>query len=186
MLSKEECEVALENLKIQHDYLASNMHYNYPFSIEMLEKVQYCFEELITEHFELVEEYERYKSIDEFVKSTEKFYVNDTYFGHIVRAISKCDDKEMQEYAIHCLTYLKQQLSRYENPQPYKFEDLKVGMWVWDDKERKYNKIIYIDENCKTNFYYITESISRYIVQFEDNRFYPVQMANARCEKDDE
>lgn len=52
MLSKEECEVALDDLKIQHDYLASNMHYNYPFSIWKLQTIQKCFENLIKEHFE--------------------------------------------------------------------------------------------------------------------------------------
>ena len=44
---------ALDILKEQHDYLASNMHYNYPFSIEMLKKVQSCFENLIEEHEKL-------------------------------------------------------------------------------------------------------------------------------------
>ena len=62
------------------------------------------------------------------------------------------------------------------NPQLYKFEDLKVGMWVWDEKEKKCNKIIEI-EGKNIDFYYITESIDRFIVEFEEGRFYPVTKA---------
>lgn len=62
------------------------------------------------------------------------------------------------------------------NPQPYKFENLKVGMWVWDEKEKKCNKIIEI-EGRNIDFYYITESIDRFIVEFEENRFYHVTKA---------
>lgn len=71
MLTKEECKEAVSILKDQHEYLSFNLRANYPFSVEMIRKVQDCFEQLIKEHF---------------------------------------------------------------NPQPYKFEELKKGMWVWDDK----------------------------------------------------
>ena len=136
MLSKEECEVALENLKIQHDYLASNMHYNYPFSIEMLEKVQYCFEELITEHFELVKEYKGVR------KELECYY-------------------EM-----------------FSKLKPYKFEDLKVGMWVWDSKDEVCCRIYDTLSFNKLSVTFHFESI----IEFEENRFFPVQMANVGCE----
>lgn len=66
------------------------------------------------------------------------------------------------------------------DPKPYKFEDLKPDMWVWDDVEKKCNKIIDINENNEIGFYYVTESPSRYIVNFEENRFYPV--TKALCE----
>ena len=49
-------------------------------------------------------------------------------------------------------------------------------MWVWDDKEKKCNKIIEI-EGRNIDFYYITESIDRFIVEFEEGRFYPVTKA---------
>ena len=63
------------------------------------------------------------------------------------------------------------------DPKPYKFEDLKVGMWVWDNVEKKCNKIIEILENEEISFYYITDNVSRYIVKFEENRFFPVTKA---------
>ena len=55
-LTKEECLKALDFLKKQHDYLSFHFHSNYPYSIEMIKTVQSCFEQLINEHFELVEE----------------------------------------------------------------------------------------------------------------------------------
>lgn len=71
MLTKEECKEAVSILKDQHEYLSFTLRANYPFSIEMIRKVQDCFEQLIKEYF---------------------------------------------------------------NPQPYKFDELKKGMWVWDNK----------------------------------------------------
>lgn len=71
---------------------------------------------------------------------------------------------------------LQDELDVIKNIKPYKYEDLKVGMWVWDEKEKKCNKIIEI-EGRNIDFYYITESIDRFIVEFEENRFYPVTKA---------
>lgn len=62
------------------------------------------------------------------------------------------------------------------NPQPYKFEELKEGIWLWDEKEKKCNKIIEI-EGKNIDFYYITESIDKFIVEFEEGRFFPVTKA---------
>ena len=64
------------------------------------------------------------------------------------------------------------------DPQPYKFEDLKVGMWVWDDHEKiciciesilskKECKYLYHDENKKV-------FMTFHAIEFEENRFYPV------------
>ena len=71
---------------------------------------------------------------------------------------------------------LQDELDVIKNLQPYKFEELKKGMWVWDEKEKKCNKIIEI-EGRNIDFYYITESIDRFIVEFEENRFYHVTKA---------
>lgn len=65
--------------------------------------------------------------------------------------------------------------------KPYKWEDLKPGMWVWDSKIEKCNKILEIN-NDKIGFYYLTGEVTRFTCLFEENRFFPVQMANVRCE----
>lgn len=76
--------------------------------------------ELINEHFELKREYEAVKAAEKLCKEVERFCTNETYFAVIVKAISKCEDKELVDNAIHCLAYLKKQL---ENPH-LKFEEM--------------------------------------------------------------
>lgn len=58
----------------------------------------------------------------------------------------------------------------FDNP-PFGFEELKSNMWVWDNEDKKYNKIIEINGD-KISFYYITSDVMRYICKFEPNRFY--------------
>lgn len=63
-------------------------------------------------------------------------------------------------------------------PEPYKFEDLKPNMWVFDCVKNRVNKII-------VTFVYGCPYIKFddgfgewYIVEYEENRFFPVQCAN--------
>lgn len=66
--------------------------------------------------------------------------------------------------------------------KPYKFEDLKPNMWVWDDLIKE---CVQLDEDCfepdnvililmRGNYGY-RESTRTF---FEENRFFPVQCAN--------
>ena len=88
---------------------------------------------------------------------------------------NKLELKDGSTETIDCVNVLQEFVVNYVNStQPYKFEDLEEGMWVWDDKDKKCNKIIGISENNEVAVYYITQSASRYIVKFEENRFYPV------------
>ena len=68
------------------------------------------------------------------------------------------------------------------HPEPYKFEDVKPDMWVWDsyweecfeisELYKKKNEIdILIHDNNINKKRYET-------IKFEENRFYPVQCAN--------
>ena len=76
------------------------------------------------------------------------------------------------------------------NAQPYKFEDLKevIGNPIYDEKYKEF----YILSKVKEEEIYKDEGIEKFMicsdkkglirVLFEENRFFPVQMANARCE----
>ena len=81
--------------------------------------------------------------------------------------------------------------------KPYKFEDLKVGMWVYDSKREyedysfiKITKILskedckhlYHDKNKKVFF----DNMVCHAREFEENRFFPVQMANVIENKESE
>lgn len=138
MLSKEEYKKALDNIKLNYDAEYVN-ECNDEFCQAMKGYIS-VIENLIKEHFELVEKYEMLDNT----------------------------------YSMICEDYL--------NPQPYKFEELKVGMWVWDSKFNKCNLIVEILDNEILGFYYIMDNVLRYRNAYEENRFYPVQMANVRCE----
>jgi len=96
--------------------------------------------------------------------------------------IQKCQDPT--PYAVDLLEEFIQDVF---NPQPYKFEDLKEGMWVWDNQSKWCFEIaiciveIKGYENLKM-FKVKNYDDSLTLMIFEKNRFYPVQMANVRCE----
>lgn len=84
---------------------------------------------------------------------------------------------------------IEQLIKEHFEPKPYKFEDLKVGMWVYDSKSEyedwafiKITKILskddceylYDDKN-KQVFFDNTKCSAR---EFEENRFFPVRKAN--------
>ena len=59
-------------------------------------------------------------------------------------------DTQLQNDFMDDVMVFMQLIEEHFNPQPYKFEDLKVGIWVWDDVEHEYRKILeaYVtDEN---------------------------------------
>ena len=119
------------------------------------------FSRLIKEHFELVEKYNRL--YDECPQKCK-----------MLKQLQDEVDKYKHEYFAMC--------DLFENPQPYKFENLKAGMWVYDSKFNKCNLIIEIFDNEILEFYYIMDHVLRYRNMYEDNRFFPVQMANVGCE----
>lgn len=169
MLTKEKCKEAVSILKDQHEYLYFNLRANYPFSIEMIRKVQDCFEQLIKEHFDPVEKIEWLKEemtepVFNLVFGTQEFFHN-WYQGIQVYSA---------ENAI-----LKRELSEYENPQPYKFEDLRTGMFVFDCIKNRVNKIIEIFEaDVGIPYIKFDDGFGEwFIIEFEENRFFSLTKA---------
>ena len=81
--------------------------------------------------------------------------------------IDRCNELERTIYSLDC------ELSDVYNPKPYKFEDLKVGMWVYDSIYKSVYLIKEISKNKK-----IRVCTFGWIGKFEENRFFPVQYAN--------
>lgn len=91
--------------------------------------------------------------------------------------------KDGNKHTINAYKEIEKCVVDYVNGlQPYEFEDLKVGMWVYDSKFNKCNLIIEILDNEILEFYYIMDHALRYRNAYEENRFFPVQMANVGCE----
>ena len=157
MLSKEKCEKAIDNVA---RYCSDYKHCMTPPRFELINELDVLMS-LIQEHFELVE----------LLKPHGYGMLSAEEFEHWISYICKHNaDNDM------IIMSQNEQLEQIKNPQPYTFEDLKSNMWLWDEKENKCNKIIEI-EGKNIDFYYITESIDRFIVEFEEGRFYPVTKA---------
>lgn len=71
-------------------------------------------------------------------------------------------------------------------PKPYKFEDLKPNMWVWDNVAKECLYVIKPFVGSFTGVKYFSylgiyknlEEIRKLDMKFEENRFFPVQCAN--------
>lgn len=62
-----------------------------------------------------------------------------------------------------------------ENPQPYKFEDLKPGMWVWDNKLKMCVEITDIIELEEENKKCVDYGFG--YVEYKENHLFPVTKA---------
>lgn len=87
--------------------------------------------------------------------------------------------------------YSAKKLNELRNPQPYKFEDLKSNMWMWDDKEKICICIEYILSKKECEYLYHDENkkvfMTFHAIEFEENRFFPVTKAlEYQGVKDDE
>lgn len=89
---------------------------------------------------------------------------------------------EKSSYSLEC------QLHEIYYPNALKFEDLQIGMWVWDDKEKECircklgnnrlgNECIVYDWDINPD-----GEFEEYYCEFKENRFYPVTKAMYRAE----
>lgn len=71
---------------------------------------------------------------------------------------------------------LNQLIKEYFDPQPYKFEELEDGMWIWDEKEKVCTHIISLFEHEeRMNVEYKDPYGVWYdSLPFEENRFFPL------------
>lgn len=149
-LTKEVCEEALRrccNICKEYDIGGCNQKYCFIYSV---------FNDLIKEHFELVEHSETYKRMcDNHLE----------FIGEL--------EKMLNAYGID---EIKEKIEELTNIKPYKFEDLKEEMIVFDNKDKILIRIFTIYKNGFTYDYFGTEQI--FEVQFEENRFFQVQKAN--------
>ena len=191
MLSKEECEIALENAVdtgiIKKDWNVLNQLIEEHFKLKekyskILDDVHdYRFEthcmkmtiRNLCEHFGVKNEKELQNiylnnNLDEVIE-IQKNNLTDSYmiglYNGLVTAKNIILDSHANDELVNCI----------ENIKPYKFEDLKEGMWVWDDIEKLICQIGLISKNA-IHRKYIDGTISD--SPFEENRFFPAQCAN--------
>lgn len=158
------------------------------------------FKELIEEHFKPKENTKEYKHFklhsDSTLKNQTKKelidYIKMLYHNwgvcdeQLKRVIDKAkelsDSNNKLKRTICSLDYA---LSDVYNPKPYKFEELKPNMWVWDNvaKECLYVVRPFITTGVRVKYFtclgiWNLEKIKKINMKFEENRFFPVQCAN--------
>lgn len=189
MHSKEECEKALARI-INDDYYFENDPYGED-KASAFDKDVDMIEQLIEEHFKPKENTSEFKHFklhsDSTLKNLAKVELIDyikmlyhnwgVYDEQLKRIIDKA--KELSDSNDE----LRRQLYFIE---PYKFEDLKPNMWVWDNVAKECLYVIKFFAAPFTGAKYFSylgiyknlEEIRKLDMKFEENRFFPVQCAN--------
>ncbi|MEE0662086.1 MAG: hypothetical protein UCK65_12215 [Thomasclavelia ramosa] len=178
MTSREECEKAYLYL-LKHCYEATKKNDTYDFAPSGFKESE-VFKQLIEEHFELAENTEEYKHFKLHSASTLKNQTKEELIDYIKMLYHNwgvCDEQlkriiDKAKELSDSNDELRRQLYFCE---PYKFEDLHEGMWVWDDIEKLICQIGLISKNA-IHREYVDGTISD--SPFEENRFFPVQCAN--------
>lgn len=160
------------------------------YGVKTCPAIRDAFKELIEEHFEPKENTSEFKHFklhrDSSLKNLTKVelidYIKMLYnnWGVADEQLKNCINKAKElsdsnnelERTVCSLDYA---LSDVYNHKPYKFEDLKPNMWVYDNIEKLICQIGLISKNA-IHREYVDGTISD--SPFEENRFFPVQCAN--------
>lgn len=150
MPSKEECKRALKHLiECKQRKLCDKCNFKIRCTMPNDELV---IENLIKDHFELKEKYS--KILDDV---------------HDYRYETHCMKMAVRNLCEHFGVKSEKELQNIYLNKPYKFEDLKPDLWVWDDKEKVCIKLTKVD---------LTTFCDCFKEMCENKRLYPVQMAN--------
>lgn len=152
MLSKEECEKALEHLiECKQRKLCDKCKFKLRCTMSNDELV---INQLIEEHFDK----------NGNVKVLANIVIDEDKMKEII-------DEEIKKLIV---------------PEPYKFEDLKPNMWVWDNVAKECLYVVRPFVGSFTGVKYFTclgiyknlEEIRKLDIKFEENRFFSVLCAN--------
>lgn len=156
-------------------------------AIKIIRDFQQKYFDLINEHFEPKENTSEFKHFklhsDSTLKNLTKVelidYIKMLYhnWGVTDEQLKNCIDKAKE------LSDSNDELRRHLYfIEPYKFEDLKPNMWVYDIKVKWLFKIVSVDIGIEAlkHYVFIVENRdgSTSLINFEENRFFPVQYAN--------
>lgn len=190
-MNKEECE---NGLKLIHDCCCEEHHYEYEDYFDL-------FAQLIKEHFEQKENTSEFKHFklhsDSTLMKLSKVelidYIKMLYHNWSItdEKYSKIlDDVHDYRYATHCMKLTirnlcehfgvkdEKELKNIYLCKPYKFEDLKVGMVVFDSFLRIIIEISFISIDGTSFLFKQFGKVHETVGKFEENRFYPVSKAN--------
>lgn len=186
MTSREECEKAYLYL-LKHCYEATKKNDTYDFAPSGFKESE-VFKQLIEEHFELAENTEEYKHFKLHSASTLKNLTKNELIDYIKMLYHNwgvCDEQlkriiDKAKELSDSNDELRRQLYFCE---PYKFEELKPNMWVWDIETNFIYQIFDTHEEDMSIEVVINDRDIQHLkvvtlCKFEENRFFPVQCDN--------
>ena len=151
---------------------------------------KFIINQLIEEHFKPKENTKEYKHFklhsDSTLKNQTKKELID-YIKMLYHNWGVCDEQlkrviDKAKELSGSNNELKRQLHFIE---PYKFEDLKPNMWVWDNVAKEYLYVVrpFITTGVRVKYFtclgiWNLEKIKKLNMKFEENRFFPMQCAN--------
>lgn len=123
--------------------------------------------------------------IDDYFELKEKYskILDDV---HDYRFETHCMKMTIRNLCKHFGVKNEAELKNIYLNKPYKLEDLKEDMWVYDIKVKWLFKIVSVDIGIEAlkHYVFIVENRdgSTSLINFEENRFFPVQCANLEIE----
>ena len=199
MLSKEEyIELYVKGgqainaiLEVLNNLAEVKVEINGEEAIKIIRDFQQKYFDLINEHFKPKENTSEFKHFklhnDSSLKNLTKVELID-YIKMLYHNWGVCDEQlkriiDKAKELSDSNDELRRQLYFCE---PYKFEDLKPNMWVWDNvaKECLYVVRPFITTGVRVKYftclglYNSLEAMKKLNMKFEENRFFPVQYAN--------
>lgn len=168
-LIEEHFELAENTEEYKHFKLHSDSSLKNLTKVELIDYIKMLYHNWGVADEQLAHSLNAYNNLEEKYKSID--FTLDKQFEHI---------EEIEKILDVCgIVAIKERIKELTNIKPYKFEDLKPNMWVWDDIEKLICQIRLISKNA-IHRKYIDGTISD--SPFEENRFLPVQCANLEIE----
>ena len=128
MFDEQECEKALENLRVlerKDNFKKWGGQVAPQINCDVVER-------LIKDHFESKEDTLEFKNFKLHADSTLKSMSKDELISYIHMLHHNWNVSDEQLFnVIEINNKLQDELVAIKNPQPYKFKELKKGMWVW-------------------------------------------------------
>ena len=175
-LTKEECLNALETLCTYADCYPSSSG---EFVGKMLQEADDTLQELIEEHFELVDLLKRHDLENLSIEELDKWFERSLYHVNKVNLLSNklvelgLVVNSKQKMIDELKKTINENIYKIFNNPPLKFEELKENMWVWDNLYKDYVKLKRHDiENFGKLIIFSKGFDEEHLRKFEENRFY--------------
>ena len=176
MLTKEECLKALDFIEEETTYVED--YETMPLiTCNHLQKEIAILRQLINEHFEHFDNSNNSADFNHFklhADSTLKTFKKDELIDYIHMLYHNWQSTDRVYNNTVKMNYkLQNEIDELKSNPPLKIEEIKKGMWVWDNKYECYAKIFAINEYKGTTYIDFNDYYSE---RYAENRFYRKQV----------